>query len=161
MANRAPILPAAPQPCNACPWRVANQGKRHAGSWYGKRNLARLWAGMRRGESMSCHPTDPNMNSPDIAGGGPGTTPDDATAMECAGSLIVKQREFMYLQHDYAADIPTYRAARPKGLTRHGIAALLERLVFGGALGLRMTTPNLNLPDVQYPPLGQWENRSE
>lgn len=46
-------------PCAQCPWRTSNQGKRHPDGWYTKANLRRLWAGLRRGERMTCHPTDP------------------------------------------------------------------------------------------------------
>lgn len=51
---------AAPHACSACPWRLANQGKRHPDGWYAKANLSRLWSRLRRGEAMSCHPSDPN-----------------------------------------------------------------------------------------------------
>ena len=51
---------AAKSPCQACPWRVENHGKRHPDGWYTKANLRRLWSGIRRGEEMSCHPTDPS-----------------------------------------------------------------------------------------------------
>jgi hypothetical protein len=37
--------------------------------WYTKANLQRLWAGMRRGEDMTCHPTDPDKPGP--SGGTP------------------------------------------------------------------------------------------
>jgi hypothetical protein len=91
---RTAIKPAAARPCAACPWRTANQGKRHPMGWYTKANLQRLWAGMRRGEDMTCHPTDPDNPVP------PGSTPvrPGAVTIECAGSLILKQREVMRFQ---------------------------------------------------------------
>lgn len=45
-------------PCKGCPFRVDNQGQRTDGGYYTKRNLRRLWTGVRRGETMICHVTD-------------------------------------------------------------------------------------------------------
>jgi hypothetical protein len=56
------------------------------------------------------------------------------------------------LQEQYGADITDYRKARPKGLTRHGILAVLERPVFGGSVldPSVITRPDLNNPDVGH-----------
>lgn len=59
------VKPATQHPCVHCPWRAANQGKPHPGGWYTKANLQRLWAGMRRGGDMTCHPTDPAIPVPE------------------------------------------------------------------------------------------------
>lgn len=57
----AQVRPACALACLACPWRLSNQGRPTPGGWYTRRNLDRLWAGLRRGTRMSCHPTDPRM----------------------------------------------------------------------------------------------------
>jgi hypothetical protein len=147
--------PAALVPCQACPWRLANQGRRHPGGWYTAANLRRLWAGLRRGEDMSCHPTDPANPVPD----GWRQVPPDTRTRECAGALILKQREVMVLQEVYGSDPRAYRRGRPHGLTSQGVLAVVERAIFGGGPigGIVMTRPNLNEPGIGYPPLGPWK----
>lgn len=150
---------ATPVACKACPWRLSNQGKRHPDGWYTKRNLARLWAGLRRGENMSCHPTDPNnLVSEQARARGYRPAPDHAEVRECVGSLVLRQREVTLLDRDHKGDPARYRTARPRGLTRDGIASLIERLLFGGTIlgGVRMPTPDLNDPDIGYEILGEW-----
>lgn len=117
------MKPALPTPCNACPWRLSNQGQRHPGGWYTKANLRRLWVGMRRGERMTCHPTDTANPLP------PGfdPVPEHVEVHECGGSLILKQREFMRAQ---AVLIRTksftgYRQANSRGITR---AAMMKMI---------------------------------
>lgn len=161
MTKSATTLDAGP--CPHCPWREANQGKPHPDSWYTKTNLRRLWAGLRRGEDMSCHPTDPgNPVSDAAAAKGYKPAPAHAEMRECAGALILKQREFMRLQDDYGSDITHYLRNRTRGLTKVGILAMLERAMFGGTAigGRKMPTPELNELAVQYEPLGRWEARA-
>lgn len=149
----------SPVACKACPWRLANQGKRHPDGWYTKRNLARLWAGLRRGGNMSCHPTDPrNPVSDQAQARGYHPAPDHAEVRECVGSLVLRQREVTLLDRDHKGDPARYRAARPRGLTRDGIASVIERLLFGGTIigGAPMPLPDLNDPDIGYGPLGNW-----
>jgi hypothetical protein len=144
-------VPAAAEPCRACPWRLSNQGKRHPDGWYTKSNLARLWVGLRRGESMSCHPTDPtNPVSDKAVAAGYRPAPDSAEVRECVGAAILQQREVHLLGE--ALDLPTYRKARPRGLTREGLAQLVARLAFGGTIlgGPAMARPDLNHPDVGH-----------
>lgn len=152
-----------PSPCAACPWRVSNQSKRHPDGWYTKANLARLWAGLRRGEDMSCHPTDrDNPVSQQAAAAGYRAAPAHATKRECIGAQILKQREFMRLQDDCHAHVALYRQEHPKGLTRDGVLAMVNRAVFGGSpLAAKLPTPDLNEPDVAYPPVGTWEPRHQ
>jgi len=145
---------AAEHPCRACPWRLDNQGTRHPGGWYTQANLRRLWAGLRRGEDMSCHPTDPRNPVPD----GWRPAPPDSVTRECAGSLILKQREVHLLQERYGSDPKRYRRGRPFALTTQGIVAVVNRVIFGGVLGTApMTLCDLNEPGVGYPPLGTWK----
>jgi hypothetical protein len=141
-------------PCRACPWLTRNQGTRHPDGWYTKGNLARLWAGLRRGEGMSCHQTDPrNPVSPKAAAAGYRPAPDSAEVRECIGGLILQQREL----HLYGRllDLAAYRRARPRGLTRDGLATVVSRLAFGDTClgGPAMARPNLNHPDVGHTPL--------
>lgn len=151
-----------PKPCAGCPWIASNAGKRHPDGWYTKANLARLWAKLRQGEGMSCHRTDPGNPVSDRAqAAGYRPVPDRAAVRECAGALILQQREFMRLQDDCGVDLRLYRRRHPRGLTRQGAMALVERAVFGGTPvgGRKLPKPDLNDVAVQYEPLGEWAPR--
>jgi hypothetical protein len=152
------------EPCRHCPWLLSNQSKRHPDGWYTRVNLRRLWAKMRRGEDMSCHPTDPTNPVSDRAkAAGYRQAPPGTEVMECIGSHIVRQREFLILTSDFGANVKAYRAARPKGLTRQGISALAARAIFGGIPlvgGRPLPKPDLNCTDVGHPDLGEWVPRS-
>lgn len=143
------------EPCAACPWFLTNQGKRHPGGWYTKKNLARLWAKLRRGDGMTCHPTDPQNEVPE----GLAKPSENATTYECAGAIILQQREVMWLQR--YDDYRDYRRNRPMGLLREGLAETVSRVMFGGInfgpMASKPTSkPNLNAP-VGYEPLGEWD----
>lgn len=160
MPERESVHQAAPKPCSHCPWRIENQGKRHPGGWYTKANLRRLWAKLRRGESMTCHPTDPANPLPE---GWP-APPPAARTLECAGSLILQQREFMRFQECMVGSADSketwrkYRARHPRGLTLEGMGRVLERAMFGGTPigGLKMRRPNLEEPGIGHPDLTPW-----
>ncbi len=146
---------ASEHPCKDCPWRLANQGKAHPGRWYAPANLKRLWNGLRRGRDMTCHPTDDRMNEFPWR-----PVPDGATPHECAGALILKQREFMKFQRLCLAhpksNLRDYRKANPAGLTRDALADVAARHLFGGVPivgGLPMAKVNLNDAEIGYPPL--------
>jgi hypothetical protein len=144
---------SAPDPCIACPWRTANHGRRHPDGWYTAANRDRLWAGLRRGEQMSCHPTDPdNPVSDAAAAAGYRPAPEHAQRRECVGAIVLQQRELMLVQE--APTIAAYRKDRPRGLTREGIARLVERAIFGGTPigGPAMPRPDLN-GEVGHGPL--------
>lgn len=157
------VQPAKPMACAHCPWRTSNQGKRHAGHWYTKANLRRLWGGLRRGESMTCHPTDPNNPVPD----GMKPVPANARTSECTGALILQQRELMRFQKIANTDpddaLRAYRRAFPRGMTREGLGAIVSRGVFGGTPfgGAAMSKPNLNDADIGHPDLQPWRGREE
>ena len=93
-------MEAMTSPCAACPWRKSNQGKPHPHGWYTKKNLERLWAGLRSGEApgMTCHPTDLNNEVPE----GHRAPPETVEAKECAGALILVIRELKLLEKDVA-----------------------------------------------------------
>lgn len=142
--------------CPQCPWRLANQGKRHPHGFYTKRNLQRLWNQLRGGgRPQGCHPTDPSH--PDHVASG---TPKNAKAQECAGSVIVLWREL-----DKAVQLgpPESRArnelhpdgmeaylrdpANRRGLKRSGFQYLiLGRMMAAGS----SINPNPPLPQVTY-----------
>lgn len=157
---RSDVHPAAPHPCAACPWRIANQGKPHPHGWYTKKNLQRLWAGMRRGEaSMSCHPTDPDNLVPE----GQRPVPDSAKTRECTGALILMQREIMRFQNEAAGDIGRYRRLFPGGLMKAGLVAVVHRHLYGGVPmfgALKMSTPDLNQEGIGAPGIEPWKARS-
>lgn len=145
---------AKPQACKECPWRLSNRGKRpDPGGWYTKSNLHRLWSGLRRGKSMTCHRTDDRMN--ELSGPcevAPGTSPH-----ECTGGLILVQREMSKFQLHNAPSLTTqfkvYRYYNPNGMSLAGLRELVARHLLGGvpAIGkLKMSTPNLNDREVGY-----------
>ncbi|MYK88308.1 MAG: hypothetical protein F4018_08150 [Acidobacteria bacterium] len=133
-------------PCDQCPWRISNHGKRHPGGFYRKDNLRRLWNQIRKGGRIqSCHPTDPShADHRKYAGAKPGATP-----LECVGSVILVLREVRYadtLDGDTTTgtlsvtDGKRYLAEtrQRKGLTRegflyHGFARALPRPLGDGA----------------------------
>jgi hypothetical protein len=52
-----------------------------------------------------------------------------------------------------------YRKERPSGMSRRGILATFERLVFSGPDKAPLL--NLNMPDVGHEPLGPWEPKDQ
>lgn len=149
-------------PCKACPWRAANQGKRHPDGWYTRANLRRLWTGMKTGEGMTCHPTDPNNEVSEKAqGAGYKAAPEHAKVAECAGVTILKQREYMRFQDDHDGDYRAYRAVEGPRMTREGlfVAAMRAGMPSNPFTGERMPKVNLNDSSVQYGPLGEWTPR--
>lgn len=153
-----------PSPCKACPWRLANQGTRHPDGWYSKANLRRLWAKLRRGEMMSCHPTDPGLVlSPKAQEAGYQAAPEHAQVKECVGAHVLTQREFMRFQDDAGADFRAYWQLNPRGLTRTGLAALLAQALFGGTIAgdgaPKLPKPNLNDPEIGFEWVGDWQHR--
>lgn len=161
-----PLHPATDHPCAACPWLTANHGKPHPHGWYLLKNLRRLWRELRRGQTMSCHPTDPDNVVPP----GAAEPPPDAATRECAGALVLMQRETMRMQRAAEAaqaagakdGLARYRHAHPKGLTRGGICEVVARATMGGTPfgGLAMARPDLNLP-VSHPDLVPWDPKTE
>lgn len=111
------IHPARPTACSQCPWRASNQSRRHPGGWYTRKNLLRLWNGMRTAKApgMTCHPTDPNNPVPE----GCPSTPEGKKTHECTGALILIIRELRAAE----ADMQGYlrRGGPSRKLTRDGI----------------------------------------
>lgn len=148
------VEPACPRPCSVCPWRLSNQGVKHAHDFYTKSNLARLWRGLRAGARMSCHETDPRMAEFE----GYEALVDREVTHECAGALVLVQREWMLFQGMCEADpkgkrtLQQYRRARPNGLVREGLIALMERAMLGGSVlnPVAMSLPNLGDEEIGY-----------
>jgi hypothetical protein len=147
-------------PCRDCPWLLANQRRRaHPDGWFTARNRDWLWTRLRRGDPMSCHRTDPgNPVSQRAAERGYRPVPAGTQVLECRGAVVLQQREMHLLMNRYGMDVTAYRRARPRGLTREGITAMVLRLAFGGVpiLGApRMGRPGLDAA-VGHAPL-QWD----
>lgn len=158
VSARTEFAPAT-SPCAACPWRTANQGRRHPDGWYTKANLRRLWAGLRRGERMTCHPTDPdNPTPPGVAGPAEGHP-----TRECAGALVLVQREAQRLGElvEAGGNLADYRRDHPRGLTRVGMAQVFANLQWGGVMPgtLEMAKVDLNTPGISAPGVVDWEPR--
>jgi hypothetical protein len=137
------------KPCAQCPWRLANQGKRHPGSFYTKANLRRLWGQVRRGGSpQSCHLTDPRHPDHVAAGAKP-----DATPLECPGSIILIGREFLKIAEGGdtmdVAGVERYLARRRFGLTRSGVRYWVIQRLHLGQVPLLGGPP---IPDVDDDP---------
>lgn len=140
--------------CPQCPWRLANQGKRHFGSFYTKQNLTRLWGQIRKGgKPQGCHLTDPSHPDHVLAGCAP-----EASPRECPGSVILVLREAKQLSllgecppviNQQAID--KYKGLRRKGLTRNGLLYwLLQRIQFGGVPFIGdEKLPNVNVGDPE------------
>ena len=110
------------KPCDQCPWRLANHGKKHKFGFYTKANLRRLWNQVRGGgTAQSCHLTDPSHPDHVAVGAKPG-----ATAQECPGAVILVLREVQRMADANnvidAAAPKRYLAGRKKGLTKRGIS---------------------------------------
>lgn len=126
--------------------------------FYSRKNLARLWKGLRSGARMSCHPTDPRMAEFE----GYESLAEREVAHECAGALVLAQRELMTFQDVVHADphgnsLKTYRAKRPNGLTRIGLVAIVERSMLGGTVfdPVKMALPDLRDPEIGYALIGK------
>jgi hypothetical protein len=120
------------KPCEQCPWRLANQGKKHKHSFYTKTNLRRIWGQLRRGGDQSCHLTDPSHPDHIEAGAKPGSK-----AKECPGSVIVVLREVAQMSENNTVTngaVKKYLTTRKRyGLTKRGILFwVVSRIQFGG-----------------------------
>lgn len=157
------VTVAKSSPCAQCPWRTANQSKPHPHGFYLRSNLRRLWTGLRRGVSMTCHPTDPRMAEFE----GYEATADRQLTHECVGAQILIQREMQRFNDlaaaapDLKAGIASYRREHPKGLMPKGIMAHFSRALTPAIPGreLPFKRVNLNEPGIGHPDLVPWEPR--
>ena len=148
-------LKSQKNPCAQCPWRRENQGKRHPHGFYTKRNLLRLWNGLRTGKKpQSCHLTDPNHPDHIAVGCKP-----DSKPVECIGSVALLARELEHLGTLAPGDViePEHvdrylaESKSRRGLTKAGLMYLLiERNLIGPAIphpGEWLKSPDLTRPD--------------
>ncbi len=153
--RRTKIVADRQTACEACPWRIANRGRRTSGGWYTLANLRRLWNGLRSGAApgMTCHQTDP-VNPPSDDGR---RAPAGTETKECAGALLLVAREIAVLNRlantHGVRGLDEYRRRRPKGLTKHGIIAWATRSTFGGTPfgGIKLPASIANDEAIQHP----------
>lgn len=167
MPDRQAFAPAKAKACKDCPWRTTNlKRKPDPHGFYTLANLRRLWRGLRNGERMTCHPTDPEM----AEFAGYEKTAERPVTYECAGALVLIQREmerFQSCAKEAEAEgqkdgLKRYRRKYPKGLTRDGLLRFFNDMMFGGTpLSPRdkMATPNLNMAGIGHPDLEPWEGK--
>lgn len=159
---------ANPKPCAQCPWRTANQGTPHPHGFYAKKNLRRLWAGLRTGERMTCHPTDSRMAEFE----GYEHTAEREHLHECAGALILVQREMVRLQDEMqgaerdgvaAEGYKRYRKLHPRGILREGYVRIAFAIsaTSNPITGPHARTMDLNVEGVGHPDLSEWTPRKE
>ena len=144
-------------PCDQCPWRVANHGKRHRHGFYTKRNLTRLWNQIRKGGGVqTCHPTDPGH--PDH-----GAKPD-STPTECAGSVILVTRELRFAANLGGepdtlepGDIDAYLAdhADRRGLTMSGFRYFCWARNVPRPVGKGDPLPTVSVEQLDSPEFGR------
>lgn len=91
--------------------------------WFSTRNLKRLWHGIRKGEAMLCHASDPNASEY----GGKNTTPGHERA--CVGCLALAERHLRVLEN---VTIKEYNGRISSGIrfTKHGFARWVDRIMF-------------------------------
>lgn len=144
------------KPCAQCPWRRANQGKRHAFSFYTKANLRRLWNQVRGGgAAQSCHLTDPTHPDHIAAGCKP-----ISEARECPGSVIVVLREVGKMANAEKViedgGIARYLRERKKGLTKRGILYwVVQRIQMAGVPflgGVKLPEVDVDDEEIGLPP---------
>lgn len=146
------------KPCARCPWRLANQGKKHPFQFYSAANLRRLWNQIRKadgGDAQSCHMTDPSHPDHVAAGAKPG-----AKAQECPGSVILVKRELRRMADEKGVISPEgwqrYRQKRPKrGLTKTGMQWwAVARIAFAGSIlgGPKLPEVDIDDPEIGLPP---------
>lgn len=164
MAERKKLECSTGKACAVCPWRLANAGKPHPHKFYAAANLRRLWRGIRDGERMTCHPTDPQMEEFE----GYEKTADRDVTRECAGAQTLVQRELAYFTQaakdfeagkteDAKSALQFYRRRRPRGLTRAGLAGHF----FAAVMTMPGAPPMRKVPladdEVGYALLGEFE----
>lgn len=118
-------------PCKGCPFLRENQGKKTDGGFYSVKNLRRLWSGVRQGETMICHATDPNAHE----SGSPAHPKEGqikpGNERVCLGALFLFKREEQLMgglgSFKQYAKHP--RAAKPP-MTKMGFLRVVEAVMF-------------------------------
>jgi hypothetical protein len=94
---------------------------------------------------MTCHPTDPNNEVPE----GSRAAPEGSEPKECAGALLLVQRELNAFQKDHKGYL---KARGRRGLSKEGIAWWgFSRCTLGGTVMGGDTMPVIaEDPDIQF-----------
>jgi len=79
-------VPVTRTPCDSCPFRKKNHFQPNPEwmipgdiqNWYDEANLRRCWDGVRSGEMMNCHSTDPEQSS---------RVPEGTKIWACSGAV--------------------------------------------------------------------------
>lgn len=143
-------------PCATCPWLRVNHGKpnppthdrlkleaAHAGEkvydWYSPANLRRLWDGIRQGEQMICHATDPK------AADYGGKNAKAGKECSCVGTLILLKRHLDILNE--SSSFADYRKRAGRGaLTKLGLGVWVNRILFSQTLPREYRDADVALP---------------
>lgn len=99
-------------PCQSCPFRINNWGKRVPKGVYREANLRRLWTGLSAGERLAC--------AERVA---PAAPPRD-----CSGALLLVTRHLHALRNQ---TFESYQRVSPTPLTQQGVSRWVNRLAFG------------------------------
>lgn len=147
---------ASKDPCKNCPWLTENHGKRHPDGWFSKANRTRLWNGIRSGEApgMTCHPTDPNNEVSDKAKEkGYKEAPEHAETRECAGAVILIQKELMLFQDvvEAGGDYKDYRQQSGSPMRREVLLAHAMRASGMPAIMTGLPVPMRKDHDLRTP----------
>lgn len=132
--------------CKTCPFLAINAGKPNPNGWqpeddqhdwYSDKNLKRLWEGIRRGEVMICHSSDPNADSYGGNASKPGSERPCTGAvlltmlhMNRYGELLDKSKSTAYREYQKLTGKPITK----RGMEAHLMMNMLGRTgLFGGA----------------------------
>lgn len=148
--------------CKTCPFLTANHGKPNPEGveilraengegltdWYSEENLRRLWMnGLRHGEGMICHSTDPTASSYG------GKDARKGVQKPCTGSLIAVFKHIKYLEtilkeNKHSAQKAKriyFEKTRKEGLSDQGIQNWIHDIGIGWITN-RLGMPVLKLP---------------
>ena len=143
-----PIESCGSTACGTCPWLRSNHGKKHSAGWYTKTNLRRLWGGMRQGENMICHATDPNS----ITYGGDKLV-QPGHERPCVGALVLVKHSFNRLEE--LKSLKDYKTGVGQRMSKGGMVRWAERIMFAGTA---MGGPELLMPNMQQDVGVPWQD---
>lgn len=128
--------------CGGCPFKKSNFGKETPNpeltdyDWYSEENMKRLWDGLRDGEDMVCHSSDPDS----VEYGSECKIKDSHTPHLCYGALLVifrhaKAFEKMLNEHPDSPDTAYKNYVRQCGsekpMTMRGLTEFIMKVNFG------------------------------
>lgn len=137
------------KPCGTCPFLTKNLGRSNPSgfeqmkaersdaefdptNWYSEKNLTRLWRdGLRKGEAMLCHSSDPN------AANYGGTNAKQGGEKLCTGAVLlvflhIKQLERLIAQNLKPSEVQKqYRAFSKYPMTKDGQVSWVMNFAIG------------------------------